>query len=499
MPLIISSARQGESVTFESSARQGKTAALEAPRITRLAPVLALLLAVCAMAALGSLLAKPAYAAPSLQEGKAYSASISWSNAKGRAFASLLHNQAVVLRQGSVYWVGLASTDEASDKKITKLIYGTAGDVAETEATEDNTRVFMFPVSSIDQAVQVGVQQSGASGTARLTIDTSTLQKVPVDATWRRLAGKNALDTMAEVVKAGFAKSDYAILATNAGYWDALSASGLAGIYQCPIVLTAASSLSTQAADQLDRMGAKNVIIVGGTAAVSSSVEKRVAALGYKVERLGGKNAVETSYRIWQHGKGQWGSDVITATKDGYWDAISIAPYAYRHKAPVLLHNNYAFQAAWQASENHAMLTEAAEGGKRVVIAGGSGAVSVEVEALFAGSVRLAGKNAYDTSSKVAQWCVAQGMNVDYLGLATGSGYWDALVAGPFCGKNNAVLLLADDAHLSNISGFVLSHADDIEHGYVFGGSGAVGNVTFEMAQLATSTAVAPRTATTAI
>ena len=421
-----------------------------------------------------------------MQEGKAYVASIKWSGATGKAFASLLHDQAVVLKQGGVYWIGLGSTDEAADKKISKLTYGATNEVAESEATEDKTRIFIFPATSIDTGIKVGVQQSGGSGTATMRIDTSTLQLVPTDASWKRLSGPIALDTMAAVVKEGFATSDYAILATSSGYWDALSASGLAGIYQCPIVLTKPDVLSPQSSKQLTRMKTKHVIIVGGEAAVSRNVANQVAKLGCKVTRLGGANAIETSFKIWQHGKGKWGSDVITATQKGYWDALSMAPYAYAHKAPVLLHNNYD-GGRWSSSANHNLLKQMAAGGKRVLIAGGTAVVNSQVDGLFPGSVRLGGNNAYGTSQVVAQWCVKQGMRADYMGVATASGYWDALVAGPFCGKNNAVLVLADDKNLTTVSGFVRAHANEIEHGYVFGGTAAVGNVTFEAAQIATS------------
>ena len=448
---------------------------------------LPLLFLAAVFAALLVLAPTSAQAAPTMKEGEPYVASIKWSKATGTSFTSLLHNQAVVLRQGGVYYIGLPSVSAAADKKITKLTYGTKGDAAATEATDDNTRIFIFPVSTLDQPVTVGVQQSGKKGTARLSIDTSSLQLVPSEATWQRLSGANALDTMAAVVKAGFSKSTYAILAANSGYWDALSASGLAGIYQCPILLTDGAALSSQASGQLKRMGVTNIFIVGGRGSISEAVEREVAKLGYKVERIGGKTAIDTSFLIWQHEKGKWGSDVITATFDGYWDALSISPYAYAAKAPVLLHDNYSGQVSWRGSANHKLLTQVASGDQRVVIAGGGGSVSKSVDAAFPNSVRLSGANAYETSAAVASWCMKQGMKANNLGIATGQGYWDALVAGPFCGKKNSVLLLADDGNLTNVSGFVRANAASIDAGYIFGGRGSVGTMTMELAQIATS------------
>ena len=44
------------------------------------------------------------------------------------------------------------------------------------------------------------------------------------------------------------------VVATMGGYWDALTASGLAGIEDAPLLMTDASSLSSQTASELERL-----------------------------------------------------------------------------------------------------------------------------------------------------------------------------------------------------------------------------------------------------
>ena len=74
--------------------------------------------------------------------------------------------------------------------------------------------------------------------------------------TWTRLGGGTALGTMVKIVNEGWSSSDYAIVATTKSYHDALSASGLAGILECPVMLTSHDSLSAQTKTLLE---SKNV------------------------------------------------------------------------------------------------------------------------------------------------------------------------------------------------------------------------------------------------
>ena len=88
------------------------------------------------------------------------------------------------------------------------------------------------------------------------------------EAKWTRIAGDTALDTMAAVAEEGWADGSAAsvVLASTEGYWDALSASALAGALGSPVLLTAPGSLSPQAREQIERLGASKVYVAGGPA-----------------------------------------------------------------------------------------------------------------------------------------------------------------------------------------------------------------------------------------
>ncbi len=291
--------------------------------------------------------------------------------------------------------------------------------------------------------------------------------------TWKRLAGNTALGTMKQVVNEGWESSDYAIVATNTGYYDALSASGLAGLLDCPILLTDSKSLTSTTSNLLKDKGVKNVIVVGGTSAVSEDVALQIRGLGASVERVAGNTAVGTANKIYERGKkveGGWGSDAIVATSTGFQDALSIAPYAYANKAPIFLTQG---KPGTLTDSTASKLKD----GKftRTIVVGGTEAVASSVDKQVVKAKRLAGNTAYGTSKKIAEFCISEGMSVAHMGVATGKSYYDALTGAALCGKMDSVLVLADGSNSNNVDKVVKPNSGKLEKScYVFGGASAV-------------------------
>ena len=300
---------------------------------------------------------------------------------------------------------------------------------------------------------------------------------------WKRLAGGTAIGTMKQIVNEGWDSNDsdwvsagkYAIVATTAGYYDALSASGLAGLLNCPILMTAPTSLTDATSVLIKSKGVKNVIVVGGTSAVSANTFNQIKKLGVSVERVWGNTAIGTANKIYEYGKkvgSGWGSDAIVATSSSYQDALSIAPYAYQKKAPIFLAKGKPgtlIDTSVKAIKNG--------GFTRTIITGGTAAVASSVESSqLAGKncVRLGGNTAYGTSKLVANWCISQGMSANKAGIATGKSYYDALTGAALCGKNNAVLCLVDAGKETCVSGVLAPNKNKMLSAYVFGGTQAV-------------------------
>lgn len=298
-----------------------------------------------------------------------------------------------------------------------------------------------------------------------------------------RLWGDTALDTMQEVCRQAFpGTSDNAVLVTSGGYWDALSASSLAGALDAPVIMTDADRLSSQALAELRRLQVKRIYICGGTAAVSSTVESHIVAAipGVSIVRASGADAVKTSIdcaektRDIQKQEHAAPSDLcIIATVEGYWDALSASPLSYATGAPIFLSK--------QSGLSSETLAAIGKGGyRKALVCGGASALSSGIEGQLAQAgvtdvTREAGDDAYVTSARVAGFSMRNhNMRLDGMGVATAHGYWDGVTGAALCGSRDSVLVLADEGFTDALDATFFSHRDIIESAYVFGGSSAV-------------------------
>ncbi|MBQ9067896.1 MAG: leucine-rich repeat protein, partial [Eggerthellaceae bacterium] len=266
-----------------------------------------------------------------------------------------------------------------------------------------------------------------------------------------RLWGSGPLDTMRKVVQAGWASGcgGTVVVATSGSYYDALSASGVAGLEGAPILMTNGKSLSAQTKAELVRIKPRKVIVAGGPLAVSEGVLDQIkAATGVTPKRIYGAGPRATAAKLNVAYKGRWRTGkAILATSKSFQDALSAAPVAYSQKIPVFLVSGSSVDANTLSAMRQC-------GVNRVVVLGGTLAVpaSVETQLKRAGmtTARLGGKGARETSRKIADWGVALGMSPNRMGVATPATYYDALCGAALCGKNNSVLVLANDKGYAN-------------------------------------------------
>ena len=289
---------------------------------------------------------------------------------------------------------------------------------------------------------------------------------------WKRLYGKNSLDTMCAIVNEGWSSSSTAVIATNKSFQDALSASALAGSNGCPVLMTAQDQLSNETKRKLVALGTKKVYLCGGPVAISPSVEQALQNMGLSVERLWGQTSPDTAVAIFDRIQ-KPATTCVLATNAHYADALSAAAYSYAKRAPIFL-----------TSQKGTIITPAtldaiARGGfNRVVIAGGPAAVSRSVEqqvaALGIEVVRIGGQNRYDTSGLLAQFAASEGLSWNNMGIATGRGYKDALAGAALSGKKKAVLVLADREKTATLQTVMTPSKASIKTAYLYGGTSAV-------------------------
>lgn len=320
--------------------------------------------------------------------------------------------------------------------------------------------------------------------------DAATVSAAPPKAS--RLWGQGALDTMESIVDEGFTTTGGAVvLATGNGYWDALAASGVAGIVDAPVLMTSldGTTLSEQTTRELKRLKPTTVYVCGGTAVVSPQVMDLIRSVtGVSPQRLAGDDAPGTAVAIFESKRNEWSKTAIIATCQSFMDALSIAPYAYASKSPLFL-----TQAGDNALSDKTLAAIEEGGFDRVVIVGGTAVVSSSVEGqlknigLGEGDViRLAGPGCGDTSLKIAMWEIEnESMGVSRLGVATdgvmefvanGRGYWDSLCGAALCGRNKCVLVIGREGSTTAIDGVLDKYGTQVTSVRVFGGAAAVPN-----------------------
>lgn len=205
-----------------------------------------------------------------------------------------------------------------------------------------------------------------------------------------RVFGANRYDTAYEVAKAGgtvgvIAGKKTAFLATGENFADALAAGPAAYAKNLPILLTTPGSLSPQAQRAINELGIEQIVVLGGTAAVSSNTESQADALPSvtTIGRLSGADRTETATKIAQWAIDNAGFDdthVNLARGDDFADALAGGPHGGRENGAVLLAAS-PNQLDGASKANETFLSGHAATLEDGHIYGGTSAISAAVEA----------------------------------------------------------------------------------------------------------------------
>jgi len=194
------------------------------------------------------------------------------------------------------------------------------------------------------------VRSSWGSGVQQSTTSTGRFLKAAA----ARLFGDDRYSTPVQIARAQFPGTStpqgpvtpgvpVVYLANGSSFADALSAGPAAALEGGPLLLTPATSLPAGVAAELDRLNPKNIVIVGGTSAVSAGVMAAASAYASnRTDRVEGENRYETSRRVAErmlaHGLAP-GSGLWVATGANFPDALSAGAAAAAQGVPILLVN----------------------------------------------------------------------------------------------------------------------------------------------------------------
>ncbi|MDQ1495629.1 MAG: hypothetical protein QOG69_2112, partial [Actinomycetota bacterium] len=250
------------------------------------------------------------------------------------------------------------------------------------------------------------------------------------------------------------------VLARGDLFPDALAGGPLAAHVKGPLLITSPSALDAATKAEIQRVApaGSTVYLLGGTAALSPSIDAAVKAAGYTTVRVSGPNRFATAVAIAQ-ALGNPGV-VFEATGTNFPDALSGGPAAIVKGAAILLTNGKT-----QAPETAAYLAAHA-GATRYALGGPAAAADTHATALV-------GADRFATSAAVASMFFPAPTD---FGLSTAIDFPDALSAGPDLAAKSAPLLLVSPA--TPLSGAYVTYVYAVGHGvtagHVYGGAVAI-------------------------
>ena len=259
-------------------------------------------------------------------------------------------------------------------------------------------------------------------------------------------AGERRYDTAVELSKSKFNTADTIVIAGGYALADGLTATPIATYYKSPLLLVEKNNIPEVTKNEIKRLGAKNVIIVGGTTVVNQAVEQQLLSLGVsKITRLGGSDRYETSLLVAQYiDSNLYNIENIVVTNGlGEADALSIAPVSGRDRMPIILVRSNSIPSStynWIRGE----------GINNAYIIGGTTAVNDSVLNQVNGITkndisgnRIGGSTRYETNAFIIDKFYGSSTNKVY--VSKGLQLIDALSSGPIAALENSPVVLANN------------------------------------------------------
>ena len=216
------------------------------------------------------------------------------------------------------------------------------------------------------------------------------------------------------------------VLARSDTFPDALAGGPLAAKVGGPLLLTPPTGLDPTVQAEIVRVAApgSTVYILGGTSALSATVDTKLTGLGFVPKRLAGTSRFGTAVAI-ADAMGD-PTTVFEATGLNFPDALSGGPAAIKTGGVILLTNGAA-----QSSETAAYLA-AHPGGTHYALGGPAATAD-------SSATPLVGDDRFWTAAAVSATFFQSATTV---GVVTGLNFPDALAAGPDLAAKGAPLLL---------------------------------------------------------
>lgn len=283
-----------------------------------------------------------------------------------------------------------------------------------------------------------------------------------------RITGGDPVGTAVALSEATYSFAETVVVASTERFAEGLVAGPLARGVRGPVLLTGPDALPAEVAAEIDRLGAAEAVVVGGSALVSEVVVGDLEDLGVDVTRIDGGNRYGTGRDVARELDAS-GETALVVSGETAAPGIAAGAFGAFGRMPVLLVEPDAVPPETREALDR-------EGITRTIVVGGAGVISEAVvdtlEADGRNPVRVAGADAHETAALLAETAIDPASerpvprNVVYGATATS---WEAAVAAaPSVAYRGGVLLLADADDAS--AAFLDGHRSGIDQVLLIGG-----------------------------
>lgn len=285
-----------------------------------------------------------------------------------------------------------------------------------------------------------------------------------------RDSGNNRWETASLISQDGWVQSDNIVLAYGMNFPDALAGAPLAKALNAPLLLTDKETIPISTMNEIQRLNAQNIYLLGGELVISSEIENTLISMGYTVKRVYGNNRCATAIKIGEELRGIHASDTaVLAYGFNYPDALSISSIAAEKGWPILFTDSNTLQNDTKKALDSWNISN-------VIIVGGSLAIDPQIESqleqMGIAVERIAGRNRLDTNIKILQRFKS---TTDGVLIATGFNFPDALSGGALGAKfKYPVVLVKKDDATDAVLNYLASSG--VDRSIILGGTQAVQN-----------------------
>lgn len=280
----------------------------------------------------------------------------------------------------------------------------------------------------------------------------------------KRYSGSDRYATAVEISKSKFSTAENVVLVNSDSVNEILSAASLAKQKNAPILLTKADKLNSYSENEINRLKAKNVYIVGSEKEIGKAIETNLQNNGKVVTRLTGSNIYGTAVSVAKQLSSF--NTVIVSSSSSHSDSLSAAALSASKGYPILYVENSSIPSEtlnYIKSKNCS-----------VIVVGGSATVSNSVQDKLKAEgksvTRVYGADRYGTSINLAKTYFS---STGIINLATGTTFIDSLSGASVAGLNNSpVVLVEGNSVSSDLKNYITSSKAKTIN--IFGGTASV-------------------------